>query len=312
MPNGTSKLRALLALAGFIVAAALLLRLAFFVFDLQSGRSSNVVAIGSKADTEGVLIGEIMAELIERQTALKVVRRTNLGGTQICFEALRAGEIDLYPEYTGTALVAILDRPVVSDARQAFETVRDELGRRDALVLLEPMRFDNTYALAMAEPKAAAAGITRISDLKRHPELRAGFTAEFMARKDGWLGLRKKYGFAFSEEPHSMEAGLMYRAVAAAELDVIGAYATDGRLEKFGLRVLDDDLGFFPPYQAAALVRRDTLGRHPEIGRALSVLGNKIDDAEMRRLNAAVDVEHRPVDAVARALVDELLAGNLL
>jgi glycine betaine/choline ABC-type transport system substrate-binding protein len=308
LPDARSLARGLLGLAGFALATVVIFWAVFALLDLrQSGRVRPVV-IGSKADTEGVLLSAIMAELIEQETGESVERRSALGGTSICFEALRAGEIDLYPEYTGTALVALLKQPVVDDARRAYEIVRDELERRDRLVMLEPLAFDNTYALAMTERRAQALGIDEISDLSRHPDLTAGFTAEFMGREDGWPGLRRRYGLAPREQPRSMEAGLMYGAVAAGEVDVIGAYATDGRIDKFSLRVLKDDKRFFPPYQAAPLIRRAALEARPAIAAALRPLAGKLSDAEMRRLNAEVDIQRRDAGEVAREFVRNLMA----
>jgi osmoprotectant transport system substrate-binding protein len=296
--------RALGVLLGFVIATGLVFSGVFALIDLRDGKKAErSITIGSKADTEGVLLAEIMATLIETRAGLGVVRKTALGGTNICFEALRAGEIDLYPEYTGTALVAILDRPVVNDAERAYQIVREELARKEELILLPPLSFNNTYALAMSEESAAALGVRRISELARHPELRLGFTAEFLGRKDGWPGLRERYLLSFRDEPRSMEAGLMYGAVAGGEVDVIGAYATDGRIDKFGLRVLEDDRHFFPPYQAAPLVRRAVLARLPALSSALSPLAGKLSDAEMRRLNAQVDVERRRRADVAREFV---------
>jgi len=172
--------------------------------------------------------------------------------------------------------------------------------------MLEPFAFNNTYALAMARPKAQALGVRKISDLARHPELSAGFTAEFAARQDGWPGLRERYHLDFRSAPRTLEAGLMYRAAQQSEVDVISAYATDGRIEKFDLLVLEDDQHFFPPYQAAPLIRRSTLTEHPAVGRALEPLAGRLTDDEMRRLNAAVDVDRQRPEDVAEKYVAEL------
>lgn len=298
----------LLAIAGlfaFALAAFAIFRGVFAVLDAHGSRQS-AIRIGSKADTEGILLGEIMAQLIEQRTHLTVRRRLDLGGTQVCFQALESDAIDLYPEYTGTGLMAILDRPASTDRRQVFSTVRRDFSRRWSLVWLPPLAFNNTYALAIRASTARRLDIRRISDLAGHPGLRAGFTAEFLARRDGYPGLEKRYGLHFTEAPRSMEAGLMYRALADRAVDVISAYATDGRIEKLGLVVLDDDRHFFPPYQAAPLVRHDTLLAHPELRRVLGVLGGRIDDAEMRRLNAEVDIQGRRPRDVARAFVKTL------
>lgn len=298
-----TRIGATFGLVGFVLAALLLFRVTFAVLD--AGRDSgNTIVIGSKQDTEGVLLAEIMAQLIEQRTDLRVVRRSNLGGTFVCFAALRAGEIDLYPEYTGTGLVGILKQPPTTDGDSALRTVKREFSERWGLVWLEPMAFNNTYALALTRAQATRLDVRAISDLRRHPGLSAGFTAEFLARPDGYPGLRQRYGIDLDTK--SMEAGLMYGAAAAGEVRVIGAYATDGRIAKYDLRLLDDDRGFFPPYRAAPLLRRETLDEHPELVRALAPLAGRISDADMQRLNAAVDIDKRDPAEVARQWVAAL------
>jgi glycine betaine/choline ABC-type transport system substrate-binding protein len=301
-----ARLRGVAGLFGFLAAGTAIFSAVFALYDLRAAGESRAIRIGSKADTEGILLAEIMARRIERETGRKVTRRTALGGTQLCFQALLAGSIDLYPEYTGTALVALLGRPAQGDARRTFELVRGELAQRDGLVLLEPLAFDNTYALAMTRARAQALGVTKISELVRHPGLGAGFTAEFAAREDGWPGLRARYRLELTAPPRTMEAGLMYRALSEGEVDVISAYATDGRIDKFDLLVLEDDARFFPPYQAAPLLRRSTLEAQPAIARALAPLAGRLTDAEMRRLNAAVDVERRRPEEVAEEFLEQL------
>lgn len=296
------RLRAVLGLFGFVAAAWLVFFVLFRLLDLREGAPERVV-IGSKADTEGILLAEIMALLIEQRTGVSVDRRPALGGTQVCFQALEAGAIDLYPEYTGTGLVAILESPAVPDRARAYERVADEFSKRWNLVWLDPMAFDNTYALAMARGVAERLAIRTISDLTGHPELRAGFTAEFLARDDGYPGLAKAYGLRFSREPKTLEAGLMYGAAAGGEVDVVSAYATDGRIDKMDLVVLVDDRRFFPPYQAAPLVRGALLARHPEIRAALAPLAGRLNDAEMRKLNASIDIAGRRPEDVAREVV---------
>jgi glycine betaine/choline ABC-type transport system substrate-binding protein len=208
----------------------------------------------------------------------------------VCFEALRAGAIDLYPEYTGTGLMAILGLPVETDPELVFQLVSERFAVQYDMLWLPPLgTFNNTYALAMTEARAVELGIERISDLFAHRELTCGFTNEFMVRDDGYPGLREAYGLDFERPPKSMEAGLMYGAVAAGAVDVICSYATDGRVESLGLRTLVDDRDFFPPYQAAPLLRRPLLAGNPELGLALGRLDRHISDADMRRLNGAVD-----------------------
>ncbi len=306
-PTLTDRLRAMGGLLGFVAAAWTLLWLAFALVDWRQASSRDgQLTVGSKKFTESVLLAEITAQLIERDLGVSVVRRTNLGGTEVCFEALKRGDLDLYVEYTGTGLTAILGKPPQSDPQRVLSIVRKEFRKRHALVWLEPLGFNNTYALAMTESRAAALSIQSISDLRPHRSLKAGFATEFLARKDGYPGLKQRYGLAFEPAPKGMEAGLMYSAVAAKEVDVISAYATDARIDKLGLRVLDDDQHAFPPYQAVPLVRADSLARHPQLLRTLTRLKGRIDDAEMRRLNGEIDVEKRSIAEVARRFVQRL------
>jgi glycine betaine/choline ABC-type transport system substrate-binding protein len=300
------KLKAIAGLFGFVAASALVFKILFMLIDWRESSDRSTISIGSKAFTESIVLAEMMAMLIERGTDLQVIRRTNLGGTHICFQALRSGEIDLYPEYTGTGLMAILELPVENDPARALSIVKSAFEQKYDLEWLAPLAFNNTYALAMTDAKAARLGISSITDLLRHPELSAGFTEEFMVRKDGYPGLVKAYGLSFARSPSSMEAGLMYGAVAEGRVDVISAYATDGRIDKFALRVLEDDRRFFPPYQAAPLVRSELLERRPDVRAALAVLEGKLTDAEMRKINAEVDLGGRRPEDVAREWVDRL------
>jgi len=279
------------ALGGLLVltlAAVLSFTAIFAVLDRSPGDAT--ITVGSKSDTEGLILGELMAQMLEAHTELAVERKLGLGGTMVCFEALRAGAIDLYPEYTGTGLMAILGLPVETDPALVFQRVSERFAVQYDMLWLPPLgTFNNTYALAMTEAKAAELGIERISDLAAQRELRCGFTNEFMVRDDGYPALRVAYALDFEETPKSMEAGLMYGAVDSGAVDVICAYATDGRIETLGLRTLVDDRGFFPPYQAAPLLRRSLLAGNPELGRVLERLDRHISDADMRRLNGAVD-----------------------
>jgi glycine betaine/choline ABC-type transport system substrate-binding protein len=302
-----AKLRAIGVLLVLCVAAVVLLRLSFVVVDVGSPtRHRDTVVIGSKADTEGLLLGEIMAQWLERRAGVHVDRRFQLGGTNVCFQALRSGAIDLYPEYSGTGLVAILHERPRSDRAEVFRIVRDRFASQFDLVWLDPFGFDNTYALAVPASLAASRGLRAISDLANQHDLRAGFATEFLAREDGWPGLAARYGIRFDEPPRSMEAGLMYQAASSGQLDVISAYSTDGRLNTFHLTVLADDRHFFPPYEAAPLARRELLTRHPAVREALAALAHTLDEATMRRMNARIDEGHDSPATVARAFLDRL------
>ncbi|HEY8075947.1 MAG TPA: glycine betaine ABC transporter substrate-binding protein, partial [Labilithrix sp.] len=215
----------------------------------------------------------------------------------------RSGAIDVYPEYTGTALMAILARPPIEDRAAVLPTIRAALAPQ-GIEWLTSFGFDNTYALAMPEALAQKLGIARISDLLAHPELRAGFASEFLAREDGWPGLERRYGLHFESPPISMEAGLMYQAAAQGQLDVVSAYSTDGRVESSHLRILDDDRAFFPPYEAMLMVRTQALERNPRVRELLAKLGGTIDEKTMRHMNAEVDSGRRSAEQVAREFLD--------
>jgi osmoprotectant transport system permease protein len=264
------------------------------------------VVVASKTFTESRLLAEIVAQLLEERAGLEVERRLGLGGSLICYAALRSGAIDAYPEYTGTAWSIILEEgePVRDPLRCYLEVARryrSELG----LEWLSPFGLDNTYAIAVPEELAAARDLRRVSDLAaRGAELRAGFSLEFMNRPDGWPGLRDAYGLDFAEL-RAMEHGLAYEAVASGAIDLIDAYATDGKLLRFDLRILDDDRGFFPPYHAAPVFRQETLARHPQIREALAPLAFRLDDRRIQRMNFEVEDGGRSVVEVARAFLTE-------
>ena len=288
-------------------AAALAGLLAVTACAPRDGRDT--VAVGSKEFTEQLILGEMMALLIEERTELRVVRRLNLGGTMICHTALTRGDIDLYAEYTGTALTAILDEAATADPDAAFETVKQAYARRFDCTWLTPFGFNNTYTLTIDSAFAAEHGVTSIGDLEELAGgLTAGFTAEFAVREDGYPGLQAAYGFRFGENI-DMDPGLMYRAVDRGEVDVICAFATDGRIAAYDLTTLDDNKGFFPPYYAAPVVRNATLAAHPELRDVLERLAGLLDDDTMRRLNLEVDEYKREPAEVAR---DFLIARELV
>ena len=264
------------------------------------------VRVGSKNFTEQFILGELMAQLLESRTDLKVEREFNLGGTMICHGALTKGEIDLYAEYTGTGLTAVLHREVIASPTAAYDAVAETYRTQFACEWLRPFGFNNTYAITVREDEARARGWRTISDVVPVAgELKAGFTAEFMERPDGYPGLSKSYGFKFGTV-RDLDPGLMYRAVVAREVDVICAFATDGRIAAYNLQPLTDDKEFFPPYYAAPVARQAVLSKHPEIREVLDLLAARIDDATMQRLNYEVDEKKR----TARAVGKEFLEGE--
>ena len=264
------------------------------------GRRDRIV-VGSKNFTESDLLGEIVAQQIERRTSVPVERRFHLGGTFVCHQAITAGQIDLYVEYTGTAYTAVLKLPPGPGPDSVYRAVVEEYGRRFGLVWGRPLGFDNTFAITVRRGDADRYGLKRISDLTRvAPRWHAGFGYEFLERADGFRGLAGVYGLRFAAPPTAMDLGLTYRALAEGKVDVIAGNSTDGQIAALDLVVLEDDRHYFPPYRAATVTRAPTLAAHPDVARALAELGGKMPDAEMRRLNALADVEHKDIAAIAR------------
>ena len=261
------------------------------------------IRIASKNFTEQLILGEIMAQLIEARTDLIVERLFSLGGTMICHGALVNGDIDLYAEYTGTGLTAILKQPVISDPEEALRHVRKVYHERFGARWLKPFGFNNTYTITVREKDAKRYGWDSISDLvEAAPGLRAGFTAEFAERPDGYPGLREVYALRFGEV-RDLDPSLMYKAIAGRGVDVICAFATDGRIAAYNLKPLKDDRQFFPPYYAAPVIREEILEDHPELVPVLSALAGLLDDANMQRLNFEVDGKKQRPAKVARGLL---------
>ncbi len=268
------------------------------------------IAIGSKLFTESRLLAEIMAQLVEGRTDLDVDRKFGLGGTNIVFGALKDGQIDVYPEYTGTGWSVLLsEQERVGSSLKAFLTVQEAFAERWRLAWLPPFGFNNSYAFAMAGPKARALGVTRVSDLLGHAgDLSAGVSHEFLERDDGYPGLSAAYGLELADI-RGMEHGLAYEALRTGAVDLVDTYTTDGKLLRYDVVVLEDDRDFFPPYDAAPLARQETLDAHPELGEVLRALAFRIDDARMRKLNHQVEEGGGDFAGVARAF---LVAEGLL
>jgi glycine betaine/choline ABC-type transport system substrate-binding protein len=260
---------------------------------LALGRAD--VHVGSKDFTEQMILMEMIAQLIEGHTDLQVERHGWLGGTMVCFNALRGGDLDCYAEYTGTALVTILKEGVIEDPDEAYQAVKSRFDEEYGLVWLQPFGFNNTYTLTMRAEQAKALGIRTFSELSEHlragsdPELTAGFTAEFLDRADGYKGLVRAYDMQFASDPVQLDPGKMYQACHDGDVDVICGFATDGRIAAMGLKTLRDDKKFFPPYYAAPVIRKQTLRKYPQLRDVLNRLGGKIDDQTMQQLNYQVD-----------------------
>jgi osmoprotectant transport system permease protein len=270
---------------------------------------ADAIVIGSKNFTEQVLLGELLAQTIERYTTLPVDRRLNLGGTFICDRALQAGDIDMYVEYSGTALTALFKQPVRPDSRAVLEDIRVRYAATGRTVLA-PLGFNNTFAILVRSADARSRGLTRLSQLGAHaPGWTAGFGFEFLERQDGYSGLASTYGLRFRDAPKVMDVSLMYRALAGGQVDVVAGDATAGLIDALGLTMLEDDRHYFPPYDAIPVVHATTLLRHPEIRQALARLDGRVSEAIMRRMNNAVDAQKRDPAVVVREFLDALDRG---
>jgi osmoprotectant transport system substrate-binding protein len=259
------------------------------------------IIVGSKNFSEQALLGEIVAQHLEARTHREVTRRFYLAGSYICQQALLAGRIDLYVEYTGTALTAILHDSLQADPAAVYERVRSEYQRRFGLEVLASLGFNNTFAIVVRGEDARRLHLKTISDAAPFArQWRAGFGYEFMERPDGFAGLARTYGLAFKETPRILDLGLLYRALLEKQVDFVAGNSTDGLLAARDLTMLEDDKHYFPPYEAVPVVRGDALGRFPEMRGALLELAGKINDEEMRRMNFEVDGEHRDIADVAR------------
>ena len=273
---------------------------------LQKG--DKVIRVGSKNFTEQQILGYMLADLIEGNTDITVDRKINLGGTQVCFEAIKSGEIDLYVDYTGTAYVSMLGNEPVSDREYVYEQVQQQLSDQFGIAVLGELGFNNTYVLAMMPDVMERYGITCISDLaKCDDQLMFSPTPEFSNREDGWLGLEKTYGLGF-REIRVLDGGMRYTAVANHETDVITAFSTDGLLAAHDIATLEDDQSFFVPYYAVPLVRQETLEQYPELEGVLEMLYGHLSDDVMRQLNYQVDsLGLDPAEVAHNFLVEQQL-----
>jgi glycine betaine/choline ABC-type transport system substrate-binding protein len=260
--------------------------------------------VGSKNFTEQVVLGELMAQAIEAE-GVPVARKLNLGGTFICDSALRSGDIDVYVEYTGTAVTAVFHQDVPHDTDLAFAQAR-ALYARDGLSALEPFGFNNTFAVLVRARDARRLGLRSIDDLRAVASgWTPGFGYEFLQRADGYPGLSEVYGLRFGGAPRGMDLSLIYKALADGQVDVIAGDATSALIDALDLAALDDSRHYFPPYDAAPIVRTSSLLRYPEIGRAAARLAGRVTERDMRAMNRAVDIDRREPGEVAR----QFLAG---
>lgn len=265
------------------------------------GQPDPRLVIGSKNFTEQIVLAELLAQHLESKLGIPVERRVNLGGTLLCHQAVRSGEIDLYVEYTGTALTAVLNQEPSPDPADVLQRVRAAYAQQFSLEVTEPLGFDNTFAIVVRGVDARRLAIRTLSDAAPHAsKWRAGFGYEFIERPDGYRGLAQAYGLKFAAQPRLMELGLLYRALEEKQVDIVAGSATDGVIAARDFVILEDDRHYFPPYEAVPVVHRAALDRHPRLRGLLRDLAGRISAADMRRLNYAVDGEHRDVKQVVR------------
>jgi osmoprotectant transport system substrate-binding protein len=260
------------------------------------------ITIGSKFFTEQVVLAELLAQHIEAKTGIPVIRKTNLGGTLLVHKALLAGELDLYVEYTGTALTAVLNETPHGDSNAVYQRVKQLYSDRFQLEVTEPLGFENTFAMVIRGDDAQKFHLQKISDIVPiAPKWRAGVGYEFLERPDGFPGLTQNYGLRFAASPKVMDLGLLSRALVDHQVDIVAGNSTDGLIDSLGLIALGDDRHYFPPYDAVPIVRQSTLAKFPQLRAALADLAGKLSAADIRRLNYAVDAQHQDAAAVVRS-----------
>jgi len=259
------------------------------------------ITIGSKFFTEQVLLAELLAQHIEARTGIPVERKTNLGGTLLVHKALLAGELDLYVEYTGTALTAVLNETPSGDSSAVYARVKSLYAERFLLEVTEPLGFENTFAVVIRGDDAQRFHLRTMSDLVPiAPKWRVGVGYEFLERPDGFRGWSERYGVHFADKPRVMDLGLIYRALVDHQVDLVAGNSTDGLIESLGLVALQDDKHYFPPYDAVPIVRQSTLARFPQLRGALAELAGTISASDIRRLNYAVEGQLRDPAEVVR------------
>ncbi len=261
------------------------------------------LTIGSKFFTEQVILAELLAQHIEARTGIPVERKTNLGGTLLVHKALLSGDLDLYVEYTGTALTAVLNEsPGADNSAAIYNRVKQQYSQRFALDLTESLGFENTFAMVIRGDDAQNLHLRTMSDLAPiAPKWRAGVGYEFLERPDGFRGWSDRYALRFAAQPNVMDLGLLYRALLDHQVDIVAGNSTDGLIDSLHLVALEDDRHYFPPYDAVPIVRRSALEKFPELRSALADLSGKLTAAEMRHLNSQVDADQRDVAAVVRS-----------
>ncbi|KFN04463.1 ABC transporter permease subunit [Bacillus clarus] len=285
-----------------IVGIAIIVVVTPFLWNTQK----KDIVIAGKLGSEPEILIQMYKQLIENDTDLHVELKPGLGKTAFVFEALKSGEVDIYPEFSGTALSTFVkEEPKSTNRDEVYEQARTGMEKKYNMMMLKPMDYNNTYALAMPKKTAEQYNVNTISDLKNiAADARAGFTLEFADREDGYKGMQKLYNYKFSNVK-TMEPKLRYSAIQSGDVNVIDAYSTDSELEQYGLKVLKDDKGLFPPYQGAPLLKKETFVQYPELEKVLNKLAGKITDEEMRKMNYEVNVNGKSSEKVAKQFLQK-------
>ncbi|MEQ6353883.1 osmoprotectant update ABC transporter permease/substrate-binding subunit OpuFB [Lysinibacillus sp. M3] len=284
--------------------------LVLIVSPLLNFKGKEEIIIAGKLGAEPEILINMYKMLIENETDLKVQLKPGLGKTSFVFNALKSGSIDIYPEFTGTAISEFLKEEAINNNQEdVYHQAQEGMVNKFDMVMLSPMKYNNTYALAVSKQMAETYHLQTISDIKPIQEkIKAGFTLEFNDREDGYLGIQKNYGISLSNIT-TMEPKLRYQAIESGNINLLDAYSTDSEIRQYHLQVLEDDQQLFPPYQGAPLLRKETLEKYPEIETALNKLANQITDDEMREMNYRVNVDGQNIEDVAR---EYLIKAGLL
>lgn len=284
--------------------------LSIMILPLLNFKEQEEIVIAGKLGSEPGILINMYKLLIENETDLTVQLKPGLGKTSFVFNALKSGSIDIYPEFTGTAISEFLKEEAINNNQEdVYHQAKEGMMNKFGLVMLSPMKYNNTYALAVSKEMAETYDLQSISDIKPIQEtIKAGFTLEFNDREDGYLGIQNRYGITLPNIT-TMEPKLRYQAIETGNIDLLDAYSTDSEIRQYNLQVLVDDQQLFPPYQGAPLLRKETLDKYPEIETALNKLANRITDDEMREMNYQVNVEGKNVEDVAR---EYLMKAGLL
>ncbi|MFL5667255.1 MAG: glycine betaine ABC transporter substrate-binding protein [Ktedonobacteraceae bacterium] len=267
----------------------------------SSNSAGGTIIVGSKSFTENILVGDMMYDLLlANLKGVTIQNKSNLGGTMVPWNALQSGQIDMYCEYTGTGLVDILKQPVQQDPNQVYNTVKQQYPPKFHIDWMQPLGFNDTYAVAVPTALAQKYHLKTISDLAAvAPQFVFGAEPEYYTRPDGYPGLTKEYGLHF-KSTKSINVGLKYEAAGSNQVQVLDVFSTDAQLIQYNMVVLQDDKSFFPPYYAAPIVREDILNKYPQVTTILNMLASKLDNTAMQRLNYDVDVQHQSATSVAK------------